>query len=57
MRAMEDPALELVLWDTVELGDLTPGLLRQGELPGLWEGDETPVAALIEKAAATGSAK
>jgi len=37
--ALDDPALELVLPQAAELGEMTPGLLCPGTLPELWAGD------------------
>src|SRR5262245_2788751 len=43
---MNDPALELVLPEAAELGDLPYQLLLPGSLPQLWRGDETAVQAV-----------
>ncbi len=46
--AMNDPALELVLPEAAELGELPYQLLPPGNLPELWKGDEIAVQAVLE---------
>ena len=46
--AMNDPALELVLPEAAELGELLYQLLAQGNLPELWKGDEITVQAVLD---------
>ena len=41
--ALDDPGLELVLPEAANLSTLDPDLLRQGNLPGLWESDAVSV--------------
>lgn len=38
--ALNDPALELVLPDAAELGEISPSLLSPNILPGLWKAEE-----------------
>ncbi len=45
--ALNDPALELVLPEAAELGEIPPSLLTPGILPGLWDKDETTVQAVL----------
>lgn len=47
-NALNDPALELVLPRGGELGELGPGLLVPGRLPGLWPGAEITVQAVAD---------
>jgi hypothetical protein len=42
-NALKDPALELILPQAAELGELTPGLLAPGRLPSLWGADPSSV--------------
>ena len=44
--AMNDPALELLLPEAAELGELPYQLLLPGNLPQLWRGDEIAVQAI-----------
>lgn len=46
--ALNDPALELVLPDTAELGEICGDLLAPKVLPDLWSGDEITVQAVID---------
>ena len=46
--AINDPALELVLPEAAELGELPYKLLLPGNLPELWRGDEIAVQAVLE---------
>lgn len=46
--AMNDPALELVLPEAAELGELPYQLLSPGNLPELWRGDEIAVQAVLD---------
>jgi hypothetical protein len=46
--ALQDSALELVLPEGAELGELAAGLLAPGRLPGLWQTDEILVKAIAE---------
>ena len=46
-NALNDPALELVLPEAAELGELVPALLAPRKLPGLWPGDEIIVKATV----------
>ena len=41
--ALADPALELVLPEAAELGEMDQSLLGPGKLPELWDGDEITV--------------
>lgn len=43
---LADPALELVLPQAAELGQIAPELLAPKALPGLWSGDEVSVGAV-----------
>ncbi|MEJ5375057.1 MAG: DUF499 domain-containing protein [bacterium] len=45
-NAMNDPALELVLPEAAELGEISPALLAPKHLPGLWSADEITVDAV-----------
>lgn len=45
-NALADPALELVLPEAAELGELMAVLLTPKVLPGLWAGDEVAVGAV-----------
>jgi hypothetical protein len=47
-NALSDPALELVLPEAAELGEITPGLLAPKKLPGLWPSDEITVKAIFD---------
>ncbi len=47
-NALNDPALELVLPQGAELGELGPALLVHGKLPGLWPGAEVTVQAVAD---------
>jgi hypothetical protein len=47
-NALNDPALELVLPQGAELGELGPALLAPGKLPGLWPGAEVTVQAVAD---------
>lgn len=47
-NALSDSALELVLPQGAELGELEPGLLVSGRLPGLWSGTEITVQAVAD---------
>ncbi len=46
--AMNDPAIELVLPETAELGDLPFQLLSPGRLPELWKGDECNFKSILD---------
>ncbi|NLF19752.1 MAG: ATP-binding protein, partial [Lentisphaerae bacterium] len=46
--AMADSALELVLPDAAELGDIPPALLAHDRLPGLWPGDAISVQNVVD---------
>jgi hypothetical protein len=46
--AMNDPALELLLPEAAELGELSYQLLFPGHLPQLWRGDEIAVQAVCD---------
>jgi hypothetical protein len=46
--AMNDPALELVLPEAAELGELPYQLLLPANLPALWRGDEIVVQAVLD---------
>jgi hypothetical protein len=46
--AMSDPALELLLSMSAELGELPEHLLVSGGLPELWKGDEITVQAALD---------
>jgi hypothetical protein len=46
--SMNDPALELVLPEAAELGELPFQLLLPGHLPQLWKGDEVAVQAVCD---------
>lgn len=46
--AIKDPALELVLPESIELEELTPGLLAPGRLPKLWSGDSLVLRAVYD---------
>jgi hypothetical protein len=46
--AMNDPALELLLPEAAELGELPYQLLSPGNLPQLWRGDEIAVQAVCD---------
>jgi hypothetical protein len=45
-NAINDPALELVLPEAAELGEISPSLLAFGMVPGLWTGEEITVKAV-----------
>jgi hypothetical protein len=45
--ALKDPALELVLPEAAELGEISPALLAPGKLPDLWSTPEVTVEAII----------
>jgi len=47
-NALNDPAMELVLPATAELGELSPALLSPKALPGLWTVDEITVKAVVD---------
>ena len=47
-NALADPALELVLAEAAELGELSPALLAPEALPDLWTGDQVSVSAVQE---------
>ncbi|MBM4083197.1 MAG: ATP-binding protein, partial [Planctomycetes bacterium] len=47
-NALNDPALELVLPQAVELGEIPPELLAPKRLPGLWQTDEISVNAVAD---------
>lgn len=47
-NALADPALELVLPEAAELGEIFPGLLTPKRLPGLWPGDEITVRNVLD---------
>lgn len=47
-NALNDPALELVLAQGAELGELMPGLLVPGRLPELWPSEEITVQAMAD---------
>lgn len=47
-NALVDPALELVLPEAAELGEVFPGLLTSKRLPGLWHGDEITVKNVLD---------
>lgn len=46
--ALSDPALELVLPEAAELGDIPSDLIAPGALPQLWTGDEITVKDVID---------
>lgn len=46
--ALADPALELVLPDAAELGDIPGDLLTPGVLPNLWPGEEITAQAALD---------
>ena len=46
--AMNDPALELLLPEAAELGELPYQLLLPGHLPQLWRGDDVAVQAVLD---------
>jgi len=46
--ALTDPALELVLPDAAELGEIDPALFRPGTLPELWNGEEITLRSACE---------
>lgn len=46
-NALADPALELVLPEAAELGEVSPLLLAPKALPGLWTDDEVTVGAVV----------
>ena len=46
--AMNDPALELLLPEAAELGELPYQLILPGNLPQLWRGDEIRVQAVLD---------
>lgn len=46
--ALADPAMELVLPEAAELGEIPGGLLAPKVLPDLWTGDEITVKAVME---------
>ena len=46
--ALADPALELVLPEAAELGDIPADLLAPKVLPSLWPGDEIAVQAVLD---------
>lgn len=46
--ALSDPALELVLPEAAELGEIPPSLLTPGNLPGLWAEEEITVQAILD---------
>lgn len=46
--ALEDPAMELLLPESAELGEIPPELLVPRKLPELWLGDEITVGALFD---------
>jgi len=46
--ALADPALELVLPEAAELGDIPADLLAPKMLPSLWPGDEIAVQAVLD---------
>ncbi|MBI4318932.1 MAG: hypothetical protein HY675_10605 [Chloroflexi bacterium] len=41
--ALKDPSLELVLPEAAAITDLAPSLLVPGVLPGLWDGQDSPL--------------
>ena len=47
-NALADPALELVLAEAAELGELSPALLAPEALADLWNGDQVSVSAVQE---------
>jgi hypothetical protein len=47
-NALNDPALELVLAQGAELGEVAPVLLPPERLPGLWLSEEIPVQAVAD---------
>ena len=47
-NALNDPALELILPEAAELGELLPVLLAPKRLPGLWSGDEITAKAVAD---------
>jgi hypothetical protein len=46
--ALNDPALELVLPEAAELGEVSPLLLAPKKLPGLWSGEEITVKVVAD---------
>jgi hypothetical protein len=46
--ALNDPALELVLPEAAELGEVSAGLLGPKTLPSLWNGDEITAQAVMD---------
>lgn len=46
--ALNDPAMELVLPESAELGEVAPDLLAPNALPDLWTGDEITVQAVMD---------
>ena len=46
--ALADPALELVLPQAAELGELQPQILTPGTLPELWKGQEVSVQEVLD---------
>jgi hypothetical protein len=46
--ALADPALELVLPEAAELGEILPELLTPKALPSLWPGDEIAAQAVLD---------
>ncbi len=46
--ALADPALELVLPEAAELGEIPADLLAPTALPGLWSGDEITAQAVLD---------
>jgi hypothetical protein len=47
-NALNDPALELVLPEAAEMGEIDPSLLAPKKLPDLWKGDEISVKMAID---------
>jgi hypothetical protein len=46
--ALNDSALELVLPEAAELGELSPDIATPKKLPGLWNSDEIAVQAMVD---------
>ena len=47
-NALNDPALELVLPEAVEMGEIDPSLLAPKMLPDLWKSDEISVKMIVD---------